>query len=150
MIVTLIKIEIPNLIDPFVIVLMGLIFEIFGTVFLSHKALGNLWFKQRFITIRKFSNWYKKSFLRMALIFICILIFLTIGIILNIKQIVVLFFPILLLVTFFSLLIDHPDFYEKWILQKTYENRLGPIGFKLIAFGVLIQIISILWQMSIK
>jgi len=136
------------LFDPYVLALIGVLFQIFGAIFLSFEALGKEWFTKRFNTIGKFSKWYTKSFKRMTLIIISIFALLTFGLIFNLKILVALFFPVIFFMGFFSVLVDHPKYYEKWVLKKSSEGRIGPIGFIVLAIGAFLQMLSILIQIG--
>lgn len=130
-----------------VVALMGIILNIIGSLFLATEAIGLEKFSLYIDKIRKFSKWFKKSLFRMAILIAPIFIIMLIGMLLNIKVLISLFYPIILLLFIASYLIDHTDYSEIWLTNASKEKRIGPIGFIILFFGSMLQMISVIWQM---
>jgi len=127
---------------------MGLLIEVFGVIFISLEAIGLKRFQRIFSLIYDASSWSKKSLKRLFLITAPLLTLIMIGVLADIKILTALAIPILILSQGISVLIDHPEWVEKWVLIKTKEGKIGPIGLIIILIGNLLQLISLIWQMS--
>jgi hypothetical protein len=57
--------------------------------------------------------------------------------------------PLLIFIGAFPYLLDYHEQAKKWITTRTKERRIGPVGFIILAFGAMLQMISIIWQMAI-
>jgi hypothetical protein len=141
--------RITAIIDPSIVALMGIVLQIFGVIFLSYESLGEEWFKKRFITLEKFSQWYKKSLRRMIIIISSIYLGLLLGFIFNVKFLIALIFPVILFTSLFFLMIDHPLHFKKWVEKKHSERKIGPKGFILIVIGGILQIVYVLIKIGI-
>ena len=128
---------------------MGLQIELIGVLFISLEAIGIKRFTKVYNFIYLISHWSKKSLLRLFFISAPPLILVSIGVTLDIKLLTGLMFPILILSYALSFLIDHPEWMERWVLIRTKEGKIGPIGFILIVIGNLLQLTSVIWQMSL-
>jgi len=137
-----------NVFNYHVFSIMGIFFEIIGGLFLSMEAIGLERFSRIYGFIHRLSRWSKKSLLRMFVLLTPLVFPLTLAILFNSKILIGLIIPIEFLVILITILIDHPEYNEKWIIIKTKEGKIGPIGFLLIVFGNLLQLISIIWQMA--
>lgn len=133
-----------------VFLIMGIFFEIIGGLFLSMEAIGLKRFSSIYGFIHRLSKWSKKNILRMLALITPFFILLTLVLFSNSRILIGLIIPILFLIFLTSFLLDHPDYNEKWIIIKTKEGKIGPLGFLLIVFGNILQLISIIWQMSIN
>lgn len=133
-----------------VISLMGIILNIIGSIFLATEAIGLDKFSWFIDGFRRFSKWYKKSLFRMTILILPFFVIMGLGIWFNVKVLVGLFYPLLLLIFISSFLIDQPDFSEKWLNSATKEKRIGPYGFVIFVFGGLLQLISVIWQMALE
>ena len=129
---------------------MGIFFEILGVLFLSIEAIGIRQFTRSYNFLSKLSKWSKRSFIRMLVLNIPPFIFIIIGYVFKRELLIGLMIPIFILNGIISFLLDHPDIYEKWILIKTNEGKIGPFGFLLILLGYVMQLVSIVWQMSLN
>jgi len=127
---------------------MGIFFEILGVLFLSIEAIGLKRFTRAYNFISKLSKWSKRSFITMLVLNLPPFIFIIIGYVFKRELIIGLMIPILILNGIISFLLDHPDIYERWILIKTKEGKIGPFGFLLLLVGYVLQLVSIIWQMS--
>jgi hypothetical protein len=56
--------------------------------------------------------------------------------------------PIVIIIMLISMIFDHPDYFEKFILNKTSDKKIGPLGFLIMVCGFLFQLTSIIWQMG--
>ncbi len=131
----------------YVISMMGILFEIIGALFLSMEAIGLKRFSRFYQFVYRVSKWAKKSYFRMLILFSPFFTLMALALTLRSKIIFGLIIPITQIPMLISILIDHPDWYEKWIINKTNGGKISPIGFLLIVFGNVLQLISILWQM---
>ena len=129
--------------------IMGILFEILGSLFLSMEAIGLDRFTKIFNGIKRISIWSKKSIWRISLLIIPFFVVITYGIFSQSRLIVGLTIPILLTLCLISSVLDLPNYYEKWIWIKTKNGGIGPIGFILILTGNLLQLINVIWQMSL-
>lgn len=131
------------------IALMGLMFELFGALFVSMEAIGVKNLNKPFNVIKKFSRWSQKSYWRMALASAPLIIIVTLSIIFNNGLIAGLIIPVMLLSFIISQLIDYPDHSKKWIKLRTTDGRIGPIGFVIFTIGAFLQMVSIIWEMTV-
>jgi multisubunit Na+/H+ antiporter MnhG subunit len=131
----------------YVISMVGIVFEIFGALFLSMEAIGIERFSKFYKYVYRISLWTKKSHLRTLILFLPFTILMILALILRSKILFGLMIPITNIPMLLSMLIDKPDWYEKWIINKTNGGKISPIGFLLIVFGNVLQLISIFWQM---
>jgi len=132
-----------------VLIFMGLILEIFGALFLSMEAIGIQRFTRTYKYIYKISSWSKKNLFRLSLLSAPPFLLILIGFLFRIELLVGLSIPLLFLSSLTSILIDFPHLNEKWIIIKTKEGKIGPIGFLIIVLGNILQLISVVWQMSL-
>ena len=141
------SIDIYSIYNYYILSIMGIVFEIIGGLFLSMEAIGLKRFTNFYRVIHKVSQWSKSSFLRMLLLISPLFILLMVGVFYNSRIIIGLMIPLNLLILTLSALIDNPEWYEKWIIIKTKEGKISPIGFLVIVLGNILQLISIIWQM---
>jgi len=139
-----------NIYNYYVLSIMGIAFEIIGGLFLSMEAIGLNRFTKAYNIIYVISNWSKKNMLRVFLVTSRLFILLTVAIFSSFKVISGLIVPIMFLIILTTLLFDHPDWYENWIIFKTKKGQISAIGFLIIVFGNILQFVSLIWQMSIN
>jgi hypothetical protein len=132
------------------LILMGLIFELFGALFLSMEAIRPRRFKKVFKYFKRYSDWIRAKFYRAFISIIIYLIPIMYSLYTGSDKLAGFVFPSVIIMLFMSELIDNPERYEKWVLIKTTKSEIGPIGFLFIVFGNLLQLISISWQMIVK
>lgn len=141
----------PNEISSFnyyTLMIIGLFFEIFGALFLSMESIGIQSFTNFYKFIYKMSKWAKESIYRMLVLSSPFIILIAIGIFMNDKTLLSLMIPISIISMLFSTIIDHPWFIENYIVNKTQDKKIGPIGFFIMIIGFLFQLTSVIWQMS--
>lgn len=139
-----------NICNYYVLSILGIEFEIIGGLFLSMEAIGLKRFTKAYSIIYRISRWSKKNILRTLLVISPLFILLTVAIFSNVKVISELMLPLVFLIILTTLLLDHPDWYEKWIIFKTKNGQISATGFLIIVFGNILQLVSLIWQMSIN
>jgi len=113
------------------------------------EAIGINRFSNFFKIFHKLSEWGRKSSLRMGAILIPVSIFIFGPIFINSRTLKALWIPILCFGYLIVAILDHPDWYEKWVIYKTKQGKISPIGFLIIVFGNLLQLTSTIWQLSL-
>jgi hypothetical protein len=138
-----------NIYNYFTLAIIGLLFEILGAFLVSMESIGIEWFKKTYKVIYNYSTWSKKSLTRMILLIIPVFIPITFGIIFNSTPLLTIGIILILISGVFSLLVDHPDYYENIVIKRTNEHRIGPLGFIIMIIGFFLQLISVCWQMFV-
>jgi len=127
--------------------ILGLLFEILGALFLSMESIGLQIFSKYYNYIYRISKWSKKNILRMFLVMLPICSPVGFSIYFNNKVLIALLIPITILILASTIFIDHPTLFEKFVISKANDKKIGPIGFLLMIVGFSFQLISIIWQM---
>jgi hypothetical protein len=133
----------------YALMILGLIFEIIGALFVSMESIGLMNFRKTYNFIYSFSSWTKKSWFRMSVVVIPILLPLFFFIIYNYKIFLALYLPFFILMLLFTTLIDHPKRIEDYVINKTNEKKIGPIGFLIMIIGFLLQLSGNIWQLLV-
>ncbi len=137
-----------RVINPSVLIIMGIMFEVIGALFLALESFGSNRISKMMSFVNRLSRWSKQSFVNLFIVGSPLVILLSLAIFFEIEALVGLTIPILSLVIFHSVLMDNSSQIENWLLMKTTEKRISPIGFILLLIGNVFQIISVIWQMQ--
>ena len=137
-----------NLFNQYSLPVMGIMFEIIGSFFLTLEAFGSNWTDIFFKKIIQFSNWTKRSLFRLLIIsFIFLLPFIT-AILFESKILIALFLPISFLILLSSTLIDDAQNLKKWTIIIINKKKISPIGFIMLLIGNILQLIAIIIQIK--
>lgn len=134
----------------YMLMVLGLIFEILGAIFLSLESIGFEFIKKLYGKFYSLSKWANKSTKRLLSLTISILMILNIILLFGPKVLLALFIPISFIITIIILTIANPMVFENVIKDKSNNNKLGPLGFIIMIIGFFFQLASIIWQMSIS
>jgi hypothetical protein len=130
--------------------LYGLVLETLGAFLLSIESIGTERFQRVYNAIYRLSKWSKKSIGRILLMTFPGMTMLLFGVIydnLLYKTLGMSYIPIYFGLTF---LIDHPERYEDLIIKMTRDHRIGPLGFMIMFFGFLFQLVALVVQMCMN
>lgn len=129
------------------LVLTGILFEVFGALFLSLESFGINLIQNIFKLFKKYSNWVTSKLMRMLitmpLILLAILFLYTSN-----RIFFALFIPVIIFTVIESLIVDHTESVEKWIINATLNKKISPIGFVLLLIGNLLQVINYILNMN--
>ena len=139
-----------SIFNQYSFMIIGILFEIFGALFISMEAIGINKFTKVYRYIYIISKWSGKSkwraFLTTGILFIPI----GLGIFFKIKILLTLFLLFMCLIWLWAFLFDRPESVEKFIIKRTKEGRIGPFGFLIMICGFLLQLISVVWDMCLN
>lgn len=138
-----------SVINCYQLSMMGIGFEIIGGLFLSMEAIGLNRFTNFYKFFYKLSAWGRKSLFRMSMILFLFSILMFGPVFINSRTLKALWIPIVCFGYIIVAILDHPDWYENWVIYKTKQGKISPIGFLIIVFGNLLQLFGLIWQMSL-
>ena len=117
-----------NVINPYVLIIIGIMLEIIGALFLAMESFGNDGANKIIQTVLKISNWSKNKFGISGIIQFLLLGLLVVAFLFNLQSIIGLLIPICFLMIAIPVFMDHHEDIENWLSQKDKENKISPIG----------------------
>jgi hypothetical protein len=127
---------------------MGIMFEIIGSFFLTLEAFGFKWIEKPLLRFIAFANWTRKSLLRTGIIVLILLLPFLSGMFLKSKTIAPLLLPISVFILLFTTLFDASKTLKEWTLIVINKKKIGPLGFIMLLIGNTLQLISIIIQIK--
>jgi hypothetical protein len=127
---------------------MGIMFEIIGSFFLTLEAFGFKWIEKSLHYFVTFANWTRKSLLRTFIVVIILLFPFLSGMIFKSKVIVSLLLPMSVFILLFITLFDESKNLKQWTIIVINKKKIGPIGFIMLLIGNILQLISVIIQIK--
>ena len=137
-------------INPYMVSIMGIMFEVLGALFLTIEAFGKNRVNKIFTLITKISEFSKKNFRNLILCNSPFILLIALGVIFDSEIFIGLIVPILILYHFVIFVLDNPKLIGLLFNKIIKEGKISPFGFIILLLGNLLQIISLIWQMERK
>jgi uncharacterized membrane protein YgdD (TMEM256/DUF423 family) len=127
---------------------MSVLFQIIGSFFLALEAFGAVWLDKFFNRFLTFSNWARKSLIRLLPITIAMMTPFFIAIKTQNKILISLLLPIGIFILLFSSLMDEARNLRYLTNVMINKKKITPIGFIMLLIGYILQLITTIIQMS--
>jgi hypothetical protein len=137
-----------NPFNQYSLTVMSIVFQIIGSFFLTLEAFGPVWldnFLKRFLA---FSNWARKSFIRLLIIIVPMMIPFLIAVRSQNKVLISLLLPFGIFILVFSTLIDEARHLKHITNVMINNKKITPIGFIMVFLGYLLQLVTTIMQIS--
>jgi len=136
--------NISHVFNPYIFSIMGITFEVIGALFLSMEAIGIKKFASWYNRLKLFSKWSKSKYINLVIIFSPFFCILTLALFYDFVFFSALVIPIIVFFSLVLIVLEDPGSFERWVIIKTKEKEIGPVGFILLFIGNLLQLIKIL------
>ena len=136
-----------KVINPEMLIVMGIMFEVIGALFLSVESFGAKRVIKYLNSYKKFVLWSKGNFGRFLLISIAPLLPIMYLTYRNESKLLAFTIPMLVAALLVAVMLDNSsqisNFFEKGLRKK---RTLSPVGFVLLLVGNLVQVVSVVLQ----
>lgn len=130
------------------LVLAGILLEIVGSFFLASEALGSNVILKIFSVLNKYSNWTSDKLYRILLLSVVPFFgFLIYGFFYRTKLVTAITFPLIILYLLNMIVMDNNENVKNWFQITTKNKKISAIGFILLLFGNICQIISFIFKL---